>query len=74
MSRKRQQQHSEEIKSRILDISQRIISEEGLEALSIRPLPMKWAIHQEASTIILKVKMILFYVYYKKDIKKSLMP
>jgi len=30
MSRKRQQQHSEEIKSRILDISQRIISEEGL--------------------------------------------
>jgi len=36
MSRKRQQQHSEEIKSRILDISQRIISEEGMEALSIR--------------------------------------
>jgi len=36
MSRKRQQQQSEEIKSRILDIAQRIISEESLEALSIR--------------------------------------
>lgn len=36
MSRKRQQQQSEEIKNHILDIAGRIISEEGLEALSIR--------------------------------------
>jgi len=36
MSRKRQQQQAEEIRSRILEIARRIISEEGLEALSIR--------------------------------------
>jgi len=36
MSRKRQQMQSEEIRNSILDIAQRIISEEGLEALSIR--------------------------------------
>jgi AcrR family transcriptional regulator len=36
MSKIRQQQYSEEVRNRIIDISQRIISEEGLEALSIR--------------------------------------
>jgi len=36
MSRKRQQQQAEEIRGRILEIARRIISEEGLEALSIR--------------------------------------
>jgi len=36
MSRKRQQQQSKEVRSRILEIAQRIISEEGLDALSIR--------------------------------------
>lgn len=36
MSRARQQQHAEEIKTRIIDIARRIMSEEGVEALSIR--------------------------------------
>lgn len=36
MSRRRQQQQSEEVRTRILDIAQRIIAEEGAEALSIR--------------------------------------
>ena len=36
MSRTRQEKHSEEVRSRILDISKRIISEEGVAALSIR--------------------------------------
>lgn len=36
MSRMRQQQHSEEVRNRILNIARRIISEEGVEALSIR--------------------------------------
>ena len=36
MSRKRQQQHSEEVRDRILGIAKRIVAEEGVEALSIR--------------------------------------
>jgi len=36
MSRKRQQQHSEEVRDRILNIAKRIVAEEGVEALSIR--------------------------------------
>ena len=36
MSRARQEKHSEEVRNRILDISRRIISEEGVAALSIR--------------------------------------
>jgi len=36
MSRKRQQQQSEEVRRLILDIAERIISEEGMDALSIR--------------------------------------
>lgn len=36
MSKARQVKHSEELRSRILDIAKRIIAEEGVEALSIR--------------------------------------
>ena len=36
MSRARQEKHSEQIRSRILDIARRIIAEEGAEALSVR--------------------------------------
>ena len=36
MSRARQERQSEEVRSRILDIARRVISEEGVEALSIR--------------------------------------
>ncbi|MDR1664749.1 MAG: TetR/AcrR family transcriptional regulator [Clostridiales bacterium] len=38
MSKKRQQQHAEELRSRILAIAQQIILEEGLDAVSIRRL------------------------------------
>lgn len=36
MARTRQQQQSEEVRNRIVDIARRIISQEGVEALSIR--------------------------------------
>lgn len=36
MSRKRQQEQSEEVKNQILEISKRILTEEGAEALTIR--------------------------------------
>lgn len=38
MSRKRQQQQSEEVRQRILTIARRILSEEGAEALSLRKI------------------------------------
>jgi AcrR family transcriptional regulator len=36
MSKARQEKHSEEVRTRILDIARRIIAEEGVDALSIR--------------------------------------
>ena len=36
MSRKRQMQHSKEVRERILDIAKRIVTDEGVDALSIR--------------------------------------
>ena len=41
MSRARQEKQSEEVRNRILDIARRIVSEEGVEALSIRRITKK---------------------------------
>jgi len=63
MSRKRQQQQAEEIRSRILEIARRIISEEGLEALSIRRITNEMGYSSGSITTILKVKMTSSYAF-----------
>jgi len=69
MSRKRQQQHSEEVRNRILDIARRIVTDEGVEALSVRRITKEMDYSAGIVYHYFESKSISFPAYCSRDIR-----